>query len=226
MSSTAVTFPRQGSTFAPLADEKKDGHVRAHAIQTVNASADALYQLWRREEFVPLWMEGVVSITRTGDRTSHWVMSDPGTGKQFEFDSEIIDDEPGQHLSMCVIEGMGKGSTDDITFEPHPSGRGTVVTLISDFVMPGGVVGNAVAAVVSRSPRQMTIENLRHLKQLAESGEIPRVEGQPHGKRGVMGRWKEFMLGETNPTPPGTSEREQRQDYPKQNELGDKREVA
>lgn len=226
MSAGEVKFPRKGSMFAPLADDKKDGHVRAHAIQTINAPPEELYELWRKEEFLSIWMEGVVSVTRTGDTTSHWVMSDPGTGKQFEFDAEIVNDDPGRHLSMRVTKGMGAGSTDDITFEPHPSGRGTVVTVISDFVMPGGTVGNAVAAIVSRSPRQMTIENLRHLKQLAESGEIPRVDGQPHGKRGVMGKWKEFILGEKNPTPPGTSEREQHTDYPKKNELGDKREVA
>lgn len=223
-----VTFPRKGSTFAPLADEKVDGHVRAHAIQTINASAEALYQIWRNESLLPLWMEGVVSVCKTGDRTSHWVMQAPGTEKQVEFDGEVIDDVPGKHLSSRVIAGFGEGTTEDVTFEPHPNGRGTIVTYIVDYAMPGGLVANAAAALVSRSPRQMTIESLRHLKQLAESGEIPRADMIPHGPRGVMGRWKEFLLGETNPTPPGTSEHPQVQDMPKINRLGDntQKEVA
>jgi hypothetical protein len=49
-------------------------------------------------------------------------------------------------------------------------------------------------------------ENLRHFKELAETGEIPSVKGQPHGPRGVIGGIKEWMYGETNPTPPGTSD--------------------
>ena len=48
------------------------------------------------------------------------------------------------------------------------------------------------------------IEDLRHFKELAESGEIPTVEGQPHGPRGVIGNIKRWMYGETNPTPEGT----------------------
>lgn len=222
----SVTFPRMGSTYAPLADERKDGHVRAHAIATINVPAESLYNIWRNEDLLPLWMEGVVKVSKTGDRTTHWIMQAPGTDKQFEFDAEVIDDVPGKHFSYCIVSGFGKGSTDDITFEPHPSGRGTVVTYICDYALPGGVVSNALAAVVSRSPRQMTIENLRHLKQLAEAGEIPRADLIPHGPRGVMGRWKEFLMGETNPTPPGVSEHPEAQDYPKINRLGDKKEVA
>jgi hypothetical protein len=31
------------------------------------------------------------------------------------------------------------------------------------------------------------IENLRHFKALAETGEIPRTQGQPHEDRGMIG---------------------------------------
>jgi hypothetical protein len=40
---------------------------------------------------------------------------------------------------------------------------------------------------------------------MAEAGEVPSVKNQPHGPRGVVGKVKEWMYGETNPTPPGTS---------------------
>ena len=92
-----------------------------------------------------------------------------------------------------------------MTFEPLGSGRGTRVTLIQAVKMPLGIIGNAVASVVERGPKQTVIENLRHFKQLVETGEIPSVEGQPHGPRGIVGGIKKWMYGETNPTPPGTS---------------------
>ncbi len=218
--SATVRFPISGANYTPLPDEKKDGHVRAHAVQTVNADAMTLYNLWRNEMALPIWMEGVVSVTRTGDTTSHWLMQAPGTEKQFEFDAQVTEDIPGKKIVSRVNTGPMEGTTDTVTFEPHPFGRGTVVTLVSDFVVPGGILGNAIAAMGSRSPEQITIENVRHLKQLVESGEIPRVTSQPAGPRGVIGKWKEFILGETNPTPPGTSEAEQPEDLPRKNLVG------
>ena len=61
---------------------------------------------------------------------------------------------------------------------------------------------NAAAAAKGREPKQKVREDLRHFKQLAECGEIARVAGQPHGKRGVVGTMKEFLYGETVPQPP------------------------
>jgi hypothetical protein len=69
-----------------------------------------------------------------------------------------------------------------------------------------GALGNALAGVAKRSPRQTVIEDLRHFKQIVETGEIPSVKGQPHGPRGISGGIKEWMYGEINPTPPGSSD--------------------
>jgi hypothetical protein len=57
--------------------------------------------------------------------------------------------------------------------------------------------------ITGRDPKQSTIENLRHFKALAETGEIPRIEPQPHGDRGLIARMKRSMYGEQIATPPG-----------------------
>jgi hypothetical protein len=59
---------------------------------------------------------------------------------------------------------------------------------------------------VGRNPKQSVIENLRHFKALAETGEIPRTEGQPHGPRGTVAGMKRSMYGEKIATPPGESQ--------------------
>ena len=92
-----------------------------------------------------------------------------------------------------------------MTFEENSNGRGTLVTLREFDRLPGGAVGKAVAGLMKRSPKQMVIENLRHFKQLAESGEIPSVEGQPSGPRGFSGSLMSKLYGQNHPTPPGTS---------------------
>ena len=132
------------------------------------------------------------------------VMGDPEdlNGKRVEFDSQIVEDVPGQKLAWKTISGEVDQS-GEVHFHPRRDGRGTVVTLIQHFKVGG--LANFAAGVAKRSPRQTVIEDLRHFKELAETGEIPSVKGQPHGPRGLSGGIKEWMYGETNPTPPGTS---------------------
>jgi hypothetical protein len=75
--------------------------------------------------------------------------------------------------------------------------------VLQDFRM--GKLSSAWETFVGRNPKQAVIENLRHFKALAEAGEIPRTEGQPHGDRGVIGKTKASTYGETIPTPPGSN---------------------
>ncbi len=208
------TFPRTGSNYAPLPRGKGNGRVLAHAVQTIRATPEQVFHVYSRPELLPTWQEGVISVTSTGENTLHWSVQDPGTGTPLDFDSEILEAIPGKRHVSRVTSGPFESTTVTLTFEEEPNGRGTVVTLVNDFRLPGGVLANAVGAFVSRSPEQSTIENLRHLKQLMESREIPNVEGQPAGPRGVIGKWKQFLMGENMPKPPGTSDRARPQDMP------------
>ena len=207
------TFPlarEKGTHYHPEVNKIEDGVVHAHTYQTVLVEADALYKLWRDVKSAPLWQEHVVSVTEKSAKVSHWVLGNPddADGKRLEFDSEIVEDIPGQKLSWnSITPGIEESGT--VTFTPHPAGRGTVVSLTERIKVPGGAIASAVAGVVERSPKQTVIEDLRHFKELAETGEIPSVVGQPHGPRGITGGLKKWMFGETNPTPPGSSDQSQ-----------------
>jgi uncharacterized membrane protein len=197
----------QGSMYKPLPQKTEDGYVTAHAVQTILADPQRLYTMWREVESTPRWQEYVVSVKDLGAGKSHWVMGNPedADGKRVEFDSQIERDEPGKRIGWkSITEGVEQEGV--VTFEPSENGRGTRVTLIQKQKVPGGALGNAVAATAKRGPKQIVIEDLRHFKEMAEAGEIPSVVGQPHGPRGATGAVKEWMLGENNPTPPGSSE--------------------
>ena len=206
------SLPGKGTHYIIPEPEDGDGNVIAKTVQTIQAEPMALYKLWRDLSHISRWQEHVVSVTDLGGGKSHWVMGDPedSDGKRVEFDSEITQDEPGKLISWRSITPEVEQS-GTVTFAPTASGRGTLVTLEQSAKVPGGSAGNAIAGAVKRSPRQTVIENLRHFKQLAETGEIPSVKGQPHGPRGLSGSIKEWFYGETNPTPPGTSVDESRQ---------------
>lgn len=210
-------FPLAGSTYQPLPRGSEHGRVLSHAVQTIKAAPEQVFNIFNRPELLPAWQEGVVSVTTTGEKTHHWVMQDPGTGKQIEFDAEVLEAVPNKKHVARIINGPFESSTDTYTFEDAPAGRGTQVMVVSDYKIPGGIVANTLGKLFTRSPEQLTIENLRHLKELIESREIPSVEGQPTGPRGVVGMWKELLMGENLPTPPGTADRARTRDFAEQN---------
>jgi hypothetical protein len=76
------------------------------------------------------------------------------------------------------------------------------VTVLQEFRL--GKIESTWETLTGRNPKQAVIENLRHFKALAESGEIPRIQGQPHGPRGVIAKAKKSLYGENIATPAGS----------------------
>jgi uncharacterized membrane protein len=185
--------------------EDKDGKIWVRTSALIHADAQALYKMWRDVEAASLWQEQIEKVTRTGETTSHWVMrsrSNEGDNKDktIEWDSEILKDEPGHRIAWRSIGGESENA-GEVVFEPSRGGRGTTVTVLQEFRM--GKLASAWETITGRNPKQAVIENLRHFKALAETGEIPRTQGQPHGPRGTIAKVKKSIYGEDTTTPPG-----------------------
>jgi uncharacterized membrane protein len=183
----------------PPADKEGKQWVRTSAL--VLRSPAELYGLWRNVEKAPLWQEQIAEVRATGPETSRWTMmtgDDPD--KRIEWDSEILNDEPGKRIAWRSIDG-DSDNAGEVIFEMAPGDRGTLVTVLQEFRM--GKLASAWETVTGRNPKQAVIENLRHFKALAETGEIPRTQGQPHGPRGTIGKAKKSLYGETIATPAG-----------------------
>lgn len=184
--------------------EDKDGKMWVRTTALIDADPQELYRIWRDVENAPLWQEQIAAVTVTGENTSHWVMrrsdsSDKET-KTIEWDSEVLADEPARRIAWRSIGG-DSDNAGEVMFESSPGDRGTMVTVLQEFRM--GKLASLWETVFGRNPKQAVIENLRHFKALAETGEIPRTAGQPHGPRGVVAGMKESMYGENIKTPPG-----------------------
>ncbi len=196
----------KGGHFTPLPQDVEDGIVRAHTQQTVNASRDHLYKLWRDVTNAPLFQEYVVSVKPVSATRSTWTFGNPEDpdGKRLSYDTEVYEDIPGEKIAWRSVDTEFK-EHGEVHFKDAPGGRGTLLILQENMMAPGGRLALAAAALTKRTPRQIVIEDLRHFKELAESGEIPTVVANPHGPRGFSGSIKARLYGENNPTPPGTS---------------------
>jgi uncharacterized membrane protein len=183
--------------YAPIAKDE-GGRLWVRTSALIQAPASHLYALWSDLERVPQWQEEMVSVVKTGPKTSHWVMKHGD--KTVEWDAEILTDEPGKRIAWHSTGG-DVDEAGEVIFEPAPGDRGTMVTVLMQFKV--GTLARAFAAITGRDPKQAVIENLRHFRALAETGEIPRSQPGPHGDRGFIGSKKQALYGETIPTPVG-----------------------
>ncbi|HZP05728.1 MAG TPA: SRPBCC family protein [Terracidiphilus sp.] len=194
--SSGASIILDGRYCPPPAD--KDGKMWVRASALIKADAMELYSLWRNIETAPLWQEQIINVVVTGECTSHWVMQNGNN--TLEWDAEILADEPGRRIVWRSIHG-DSNNAGEVIFEPAPGGRGTFVIVLQEFRM--SKLASAWETMRGRNPKQAVIENLRHFKALAETGEIPRTQGQPHGPRGAIGSMKASAYAETVETPPG-----------------------
>jgi uncharacterized membrane protein len=185
-----------GRYLPPPEDSEGKEWVRTSVL--VQADAQELYAMWHDVERAPLWQEQIVSVTRNG-QTSHWVMKSGDS--TLEWDAEVLADEPGKRIAWKSISG-DFDNAGEVIFEAAPGGRGTLVTLLQEFRI--SKLTSAWESLTGRNPKQSAIENLRHFKALAETGEIPRIEPQPHGPRGTIGKAKRSVYGGTIDQPSAT----------------------
>ncbi|HEY5029530.1 MAG TPA: hypothetical protein VIK39_14055, partial [Candidatus Angelobacter sp.] len=70
-----------------------------------------------------------------------------------------------------------------VKFRNAPANRGTIITVVVVYQPPAGALGNALSKLLGKDPSFMMRQDLRRLKALIETGEMPTVEGQSHGPR-------------------------------------------
>lgn len=188
-----------GRYMPPPAD--KDGKLWVRTSALIQASPHALYMLWRDTEKAPQWQEQIVSAEALDANTIQWTMvKGKDEDKLVRWTTEILADEPGRRIAWQSAGG-DLDEAGEVVFHPSPGKRGTIVTVLQEFRM--SKLKDAWQTLMDRSPKQAIIENLRHFKALAETGEIPRTAGQPHGPRGAIGDLKKSAYGEKTPVPPG-----------------------
>jgi uncharacterized membrane protein len=169
-----------------MAEAQQD--VPVHASLTINSPPDQVYAFWRKLENLPRFMSHVESVTELTQQRSEWTARLPG-GMQLRWQSEIVEDQPGRLISWRTVPGSEINHVGSVRFEAAPGGQqGTQVQVEMYYGIPGGSAAAKAAGLVSMAPEAMVTEELRRLKQLIETGEIATTQGQPTGKRSMIGR--------------------------------------
>jgi uncharacterized membrane protein len=156
--------------------------VLVHAAVTINAPPEQLYQFWRSLENLPRFMVNLQEVRAIDQTRSRWVAKGPG-GKPVEWEAEIINDEPGHTIAWRTLEHADIEHTGSVRFVPAGAGgnRGTHVKVRMEYLPPGGKVGAIFLKIIGDDPRTQIKEDLRRLKSIMETGEVPTTDGQPVG---------------------------------------------
>jgi uncharacterized membrane protein len=133
----------------------------------VGAGIDAVYDTWANFENFPHFMKDVKSVTRTGDRMSHWVVSGP-LGKTVEWDAETTRLDKNKRIAWNSKEGSDIKTSGQVTFNDLGKGQ-TDVTVTLQWVVPPSKGGETLASLVA-DPAKRLEEDLLAFKHYVEQG--------------------------------------------------------
>jgi uncharacterized membrane protein len=146
--------------------------VRVRASITVNRPPADVYRFWRDFPNLAKVMRHVDSVQVRGERRSHWVAIGPG-GVRLEWESEVVEDHRDERIAWKSLPGGDVETEGSVRFVPAPGGRGTEVHVDMTYRAPGGVLASTLGRFFGGTASTFASEDLRPLKQLLETGEIP-----------------------------------------------------
>lgn len=178
---------RQSEQNKPDRYRSESGALFIEKYVTVNRSAEECYRYWRDFDNFGNFMTHVESVRALSDTRSRWKAKAP-MGRSVEWEAELTADQPNEFLAWHSLEGADIEHAGSVRFERAPGGRGTVVRVQMQYSPPGGRAGALAARLFGEEPGQQVDDDLRHFKQLIETGVIPTTVGQTSGPRSMKTR--------------------------------------
>ncbi len=166
---TARQLSEQPQTKAT--EKAAEGIIVTKRSVTIQRPVAEVYSFWHNFENLPRFMRHLKSVTVTGNGRSHWVALAPA-GQTVEWDAETVEDRPNECISWKSLPGSDVRNSGTVNFRAAPGNRGTEVRVVMQYDPPFGKLGSKIAMLWREEPRQQVHDDLRHLKQVMETGEI------------------------------------------------------
>lgn len=132
----------------------------------VNREVPEVYKLWADYENFPHFMRYIKAVTKTGERTSHWVLEGP-LGLLIAWDVETTSLEENKRIAWSSKDNTGDIKTSgQVTFNTLPQNQ-TEVTIKLQYVPPAGLAGDVMAELMGGAGQRLR-DDLRNFKAYAE----------------------------------------------------------
>lgn len=154
---------------------RKQGWRSAAAVVrsvTIARPSEEVYRFFRTFSNLPRFMRHLESVTVINETRSHWVVRAP-LGRTVEWDATITEDQPNERIGWRSDPDAAVRNIGWIEFRRAPGDRGTEVRAAIAYEPPAGQLGRLVAQLWGEEPGKQAHDDLRRLKQVLETGEVP-----------------------------------------------------
>ncbi len=156
--------------------------MKTRAAITVRRSPDEVYAFWRDFTNLPRFMHHLESVETQDDRHSHWTARGPA-GSSVEWDAIVTEDVPSSVIAWKSEGTTPVANAGMVEFHQAPAAQGTEIVVSLDVDVPGGSAGKLAAKLFGEEPGQQVRDDLRHVKQILETGEIVCSEANPEASQ-------------------------------------------
>lgn len=147
-------------------------HVREKVV--IRRPVHDVYAFWRDLPNLARFLRHVERVEVIDHGRSHWVVKGPGD-MRFEWDAEILSDEPDALISWKSAAAADVVSAGSVIFKPMGNTH-TQVSVHFQYAPPGGRAGRMVASLLGRDPAAQVRDDLDRLRDLLEGRDDVRPE--------------------------------------------------
>lgn len=148
---------------------------------TVGKPADELSELVRDAESLGRIVGHFADVASAGEDRHRWSVRGP-LDRSLSWETRIVEDRPGERLRWEPVDGTPILDEWSVEFRPAPGDRGTEVTLRVGFDLPGGPLTSRGVERLDVVPETLVGVALDRFKSLAETGEVPPIQGNPSAR--------------------------------------------
>jgi uncharacterized membrane protein len=156
-----------------------DRGIRVHESVVIHRPATELFWFWRDLRNLPRFMEHLTEVKVLSPLRSVWTARAP-IGMRVKWEAEIINEVEGELIGWQSTENADVATAGSVRFVPVPDGSTEIVVRLQ-YEPPAGKLGSLVASMFGEEPSQQIRSDLRRLKEILETGDVPRTgnEGSP-----------------------------------------------
>ena len=138
----------------------------------INRPPAELFQFWRDFSNLPRFMEHLAAVETVSPTRSVWTAKAP-VGMRVKWEAEVINEIDGELIGWQSTENSDVATAGSVRFVPA-AGGGTEIIVHLQYEPPAGKLGSMVASVFGEEPSQQIRADLRRLKEILETGDVPR----------------------------------------------------
>jgi uncharacterized membrane protein len=148
--------------------------VHVYESITINRPAPELFRFWRDFSNLPRFMEHLDNVKMLSSTRSVWTAKAPA-GMRVKWEADVINEIEGELIGWQSTENADVATAGSVRFVPAPGGATEIIVHLQ-YEPPAGKLGSFVASLFGEEPAQQIRADLRRLKTILETGEVPRSE--------------------------------------------------